>query len=309
MTLTIRSCEISIQPQTIDSGAGMTLTAQVISDPVRDLRGQSFRILDHTGAEKDTLSITDFDGEINTSATIEVEAPDEPGTYIWHIIPLIGPEGAEPIGTPPIDEETPFTFTVSAHATRLLVWDVPPAIESGRPFAMKIGVKCSSGCDMTGRPYEVVNQTGEPIATGALTGETWPGSDGLYYAELELMAPDTVDLCQWQVWVPSNSTHGHHQAATATFGVRTVAPAEFTVRIEAVDSESGEPLPNFSVVMHPYRTRTDENGVAEVKVAKGSYRVFVSGPGHYPMQREMEIVDHVATQVPLKAEPTPIQVW
>ena len=32
------------------------------------------------------------------------------------------------------------------HATRIVVWDVPPAVECGAPFRVKVGVKCAAEC-------------------------------------------------------------------------------------------------------------------------------------------------------------------
>lgn len=307
MTLTISSCQILVSPGEVDAGAEMTLTGKVVCEPAHDLRGRPLRIRDHTGALVEEIPFTEFDGEINTTERITVKAPGEPGTYNWVAVPLEEPAEADDVTQ--ASGETPFSFTVTAHATRLLVWDVPSAIEIGRNFTMKIGIKCSSHCDMTGRPFEVLDHTGERVAAGELTSELWPGSDGLYFAELDLSAPPTEDLYEWQVQVPPQEATHPHQAGAAAFRVRTVAPADVTIRIEAVGSEKEEPLSNVSVVMHPYRVMTDENGVAEVKVAKGTYTVFVSKRGYYPLQREMEIIEDVTSRAALEAEPPPSKDW
>lgn len=309
MTLTISSCQILVSPGDVDAGAEMTLTGKVVCSPVHDLSGQSLRITDHTGALVATTPFTEFDDEVNTTSGITVKAPDAPGTYTWFAVPLEEQDGTESCDAGQTRESVPFSFTVTAHATRLVAWDVPSAIEAGQTFAMKIGVKCSSNCDMAGRSFEVLDHTGERVAAGELTGELWPGSDGLYFAELQLTAPRTEDLYEWQVQLPQQEAAYPHQAASNAFRVRAVAPADFTVRIEAIDSKKEEPLSNVSVVMHPYRAMTDDKGMAEVRVARGAYTVFVSRRGYYPLQRDMEVTENVTTRAPLTAEPPPSKDW
>lgn len=307
--LTINTCEILVSPKEVDAGAEMSFVAKVVCDPACDLRGRSLQIKDHAGALVEEVPFTQFDGEVNTTSSIKVKAPDDLGTYEWCAVPLAEADGGEIADDVQTVDETTFTFTVSAHATRLLVWDVPSSIEAGQNFTMKIGVKCSSSCDMAGRPFEILNQAGDRVAAGELTGERWPGSEGLYYAELELTAPESENLHEWQVLVPSQEQAYPHQAASAAFRLRTVARPEFTVRIEAVDSEKEEPLSNINIVMHPYRARINGKGVAEVKVAKGTYTIYVSKPGYYPVKRDIEVTEDVTTRAPLTAEPPPSKDW
>jgi hypothetical protein len=51
-------------------------------------------------------------------------------------------------------------------------------------------------------------------------------------------------------------------------------------------------------VLHPYKTFTDERGVAEVRVPQGEYRVFVSGKKYFPFRSECDI----KADVTLRAE-------
>ena len=86
------------------------------------------------------------------------------------------------------------------HATRVVVWDVPPAVERGRRFAVRLGVACSAGCRPDGWRVEVRDHQGGSRATAALGGEPWPGTDALYHAEVALVAPDAVGLYAWERW-------------------------------------------------------------------------------------------------------------
>jgi hypothetical protein len=303
MTIEVSSCEVFVRPGEVDAGGTITLSAEAVCTPAHDLSGRSLKVRDHNGTLVDTIPFTEFHGEVNMTSSATVDAPEEPGTYAWSA--TISEAAGEALH---VGEPTHFTVQVRAHATRVLVWDIPPAIEAGQQFGLKVGMKCSSGCDMAGRAFEIFDQTGTRVRVGTVSGELWPGSDGLYYAALEMTAPETEGLHGWRIDVPAATGRYPHQAASASFNVRTVAPAEFTVRVEAVDTEREEPLANMSVTMHPYRATTDAHGIAEVRVPKGTYSVYVSGPGYYPVQREMEVAGDVGTRAAMEAEPPPSNV-
>jgi hypothetical protein len=303
MTIEISSCKVFLQPGEVDAGGVITLSAEVGCIPAHDLSGRPLQVRDHTGALVETIPFTAFDGEVSTTAQATVRAPEEPGSYTWSATVAEGADDTASDDDLHVGDATSFTVSVSPHTTRLLAWDVAPTIEAGHRFGMKVGVKCSSGCDMTGRPFEIFDHADARVASGTLSGDISPGSEGLYYAALDLSAPEAEGLHTWRVEVPRGEGKYPHKAATAPFNVRVVAPAEFTVRIEAWDKEKDAPLPNMSVTMHPYRATTDAQGIAEVRVPKGTYSIFVSGPGYYPVQREMEVAEDVSTRAPLEKEP------
>ena len=55
--------------------------------------------------------------------------------------------------------------------------------------------------------------------------------------------------------------------------------------------------------MHPYRAITDENGVARVKVAKGRYKLAVSGFKYIPYKGVIDAESDVTMRLELAAEP------
>ena len=149
---------------------------------------------------------------------------------------------------------------------------------------MKVGVKCEQGCNLANGAFEIHDHEGALAATGTLPGDIWPGTTGLYVSEVELVAPAAEDLYTWTVIVPSTAlgtgpaseADTPHAAGSASFGIRVVAQPDYLVTIEAVDQANQAPLSGARIVMHPYRTVTDERGVARVRVAKGAYQLFVS---------------------------------
>jgi len=181
--------------------------------------------------------------------------------------------------TPEVAVEAP----VTAHTTSVVVWDIPSAIVVGEMFRIKVGMKCSNECDLTKSDFGIYDQEGTRVATGTMPGDRWPGTAGLYFAEVELEAPAAEGLYTWSVRGPStplgagSGSEGEipHAEGSISFGVRVVSHPEYLVTVETVDKVSQTPLGGARVVMHPYRAVTDERGVAEVRVAKGAYQLFV----------------------------------
>ena len=163
------------------------------------------------------------------------------------------------------------------HTTSVVAWDIPSAIVVGERFRIKVGIKCSERVppDEHGT-LESTTTRGRRVATGTLSGDRWPGTTGLYVAEVELEAPAGEGLYTWTVKGPGSDAGIPHAEGSTSFGVRVVSHPEYLVRVEAVDQVDQTPIRGARVVMHPYHAVTDERGVAEVRVAKGAYRLFVS---------------------------------
>ena len=285
---------VEVSPGEVDAGAEMTLKAKASCSPAADLRGQALQIMDQDGALVESAELTEFDGESNETSEFAVKAPVEPGAYTWlAVCPALATAG-------PSSEETsaPFSFTVKPHSTRVVVWDVPSTIESGETFSVKLGVNCSSECRPDGWTVEVRDQDGGKRAIVTFGGEPWPGTSALYYAEVELSAPDTDGLHTWEARALAADLHLPHAEAVASFGVRVVPAPECLLMVVAVDMESQTPVQGAKVVVHPYKTFTDERGVAEVRIPKGEYRLFVSGKKYFPFRSDGEI----KTDVTIKAE-------
>ena len=174
-------------------------------------------------------------------------------------------------------------------ATRVVVWDTPPAVERGKRFAVRLGVTCSAKCRPAGWMVEVRNQDGEKLATTTLGDDPWPGTDALYHAEVALEAPDAEGLHTWRAAVLTGDTDVTHTDAGVSFHVRVVSTPACLLTVVALDAESRTPVAGAQVVAHPYRAVTDERGVAQLRVAAGEYRLFVSGKGCIPFRFDGEL--------------------
>jgi hypothetical protein len=294
MTRTSSVCTVEVSPGEVDAGADITLKGEVSCSPARDLRGKTLLIKDQDGAQAANVELTEFDGETNQTSEFVVAAPTKPGAYTW-----LAAYGADP--TPDASYEdtlASFSFTVKPHSTRVVVWDTPSAIECGKKFNIKFGVKCSSGCRSDGWGLEVRDHDGKKLASAAFSDDAWPDTAALYYAEVDLTAPDTEGLYRWEAKAPTASLDIPHAEGIASFNVRVVPTPECVLTVEAIDMESQTPIQGAKVVVHPYRAFTDERGVAEVKVPTGEYRLFVSGKNYFPFRSDGE----VKTDVTIRAE-------
>ena len=211
-----------------------------------------------------------------------------------------------------MDTSTP-AAAVPPHTTSVVVWDIPSAIVAGERFRIKIGIKCSNECHLTNSHFGIYDETHAQVAAGTLSEQLWPGTTGLYVAEVELEAPAAEGLHTWSVGGPSTAPGSgpgsevaiSHTEGSTSFGVRVVSPPEYLVRVEAVDTASQTPLTGARVVMHPYNALTDDRGVAEVRVAKGKYKLFVSQRGYLTFGLPVDVEADVTARAELLVEPVP----
>jgi hypothetical protein len=221
--------------------------------------------------------------------------------------------------------------TKPPHTTNVVVWDIPSAIVVGERFKIKVGMKCSNECDLANSPFGIYDdglqgseagsgirdpgseegsgigdqgsRDGKRVATGTLSGDRWPGTTGLYVAEVELEAPAAEGLYTWSVRSLGSDAEIPHAEGSVSFGVRVVSHPEYLVTVETVDKESQTPLSGARVVMHPYKAVTDERGIAEVRVAKGAYKLFVSQSRYLTFGLPVEVDADMTTRAELYVEP------
>ena len=201
------------------------------------------------------------------------------------------------------------------HATRVVVWDVPPAVECGAPFRVKVGVKCAAQCGTAARGVEVRDEHGDVVGTGAVGDVPAAGTSALYYADVELHGPAAEGLHGWEARVAELvdlATGGvSHTAASVPFHVRAVRAPECLLKVVAVDARSKLPIPGARVVVHPYRTLTNADGIAELRLPKGAYRLFVTGRDRFPFRSDGEIAGDVTIEAELDEDlgPSDAELW
>jgi hypothetical protein len=203
---------------------------------------------------------------------------------------------------------------MDSHATRIVVWDVPAAVECGATLRFKVGVKCAAGCRAAGWRVVIRDAAGDSVASATIGDALWPGTGALSYAELELRAPQPEGLHAFEASVatdPAADDRPPHTAVSAGFHVRAVPVPECVVKVVAIDAVSRTPVGGARVVVHPYRTVTDANGVAELRVPKGVYRLFVSGRDYFPFRADGEVGADVTIEAELAVDrgPGDAELW
>jgi hypothetical protein len=188
------------------------------------------------------------------------------------------------------------------HAVQLTAWDLPSATVAGERFRVLVGVRCSAGCNLGGRELSIFDQAGARIDTVKLGREIWPGTEALYFAEVEARAPLAAGSHQWEAKIAGWAAELPHTAGSLPLFVRVVGSPDCEVTVRAVDREKQTPIKGARVVMHPYRAVTDDNGIARVRVARGQYDILVSGSQYLPAFTSVEVTADMITSAELNAD-------
>lgn len=191
----------------------------------------------------------------------------------------------------------------AAHEISLAVWDVDAPVVAGRRAALKVGVACPSGCDLTGTRIDVYNETGTRVGGGTLGPAPWPATTALYWADVDVAAPEAEGDHSWslQVSAPAFAKASARQAhGQATSIVRFVAvrPPEHRVTLMAIEKGSAVPLAGVELRLGRFRAATDEAGIAHVEVPGGTYEVSAWKIGYEMLSRR----DHVAADTTIHLE-------
>lgn len=286
-------------PSEVDAGAKFTLTCRVAAPPAgSDPSGLGVSIRSHDNADLAFAELLISDGDYVTDEIL-LNAPLTEGEHIFRAVLVAGRNA----GASRDMTSTEFSLVVRAHAMRLNVWDLPTAIVAGARFTLKAGIKCSSGCNLAGREFSVADGDGNQIGTGKLRDHVWPGTSALYFAEVEGKAPLATGNHKWEVRIPAPESGVPHAAGVLAFDVKIVGAPDFEVTIEAFDSGTQVPIANGRVVMHPYRALTDANGVATLKVAKGTYKLLVSASKYLATATTVEVAENSTIRAELSLEP------
>jgi hypothetical protein len=288
MSRTISACNVEVSPSEVDAGGDLNLKVSCVSAGVLPTRTLLIK-------DEDDALVTSVDlDEGSETRELRVKAPIRPGAHTWR-----GVYSAAAKADASDEETAPFSFTVKPHSTRVVVWDTPSAIECGEKFSIKVGVKCSCECRPNGWVIEVRDHDKKALATALPGDDPWPGTDALYYTEAALTAPETEGLYAWEARISATGLAIAHTECVAGFGLRVVPAAECRLTVIAVDMESQTPVEGAKVVVHPYRARTDERGLAEVKIAKGKFRLFVSGQNYLPFRSDGEATSDLTIRAEL----------
>jgi hypothetical protein len=190
---------------------------------------------------------------------------------------------------------------MTQHHTSLAVWDIPAAIAAGEHFAVKVGAKSSDGCALGGCRVEVLDQSGAVLAQGALGPSPWPGTDALFWSEIELCAPSAPGVVSLAVRCDDS--------AASPFSVAVVAAPEHVMTVTVM--AGGNPVADAIVRAGPIRAMTDVAGNARLHLPKGRHELAVWKAGYDAPPTPVEIGADaaVAIEAVVLPEDDPDAIW
>jgi hypothetical protein len=294
-----RACAVEVSPIEVDAGGELTVVVRASCPDGCDLQGQGVSIRDEDGTELGAAELAAAEGGACATGAIALRAPLDVGEHVWKAVLAV----VEKDGVSHEETSTAFAFSTRAHVANVNVWGVPTAIAVGEPFSFKVGIKCSAGCKLAGRQVAVFDHEGAQAAAGHLRDDVWRDTSALYFVELQAEAPREKGDYRWRVEAPESESGVPHATGSSTFAVKVVAAADHEITVEAFDIEKGAPIKGAHVLLHPYRALTDDNGVAKVRVAKGTYKLFVSGFNYVAYERIIDVAGNVAIRAELAEEP------
>ena len=104
-----------------------------------------------------------------------------------------------------------------------------------------------------------------------------------------------------------------HEAATATFGFRTVRPPGHRVTVTVCDRDTGTPLAGAEVRVGVHRGTTDADGKALVGAPAGRHEIYVRKAGYLPLTGGVTVRGDAALRLAAArvsdADPDEEQVW
>lgn len=187
------------------------------------------------------------------------------------------------------------------HDISLAVWDVPSPLVIGHRQTIKVGVTCPAACRLAATRIEVRDAGGVLVGGGDLGAVPWPGTDALYWAEIDVDAPDAEGEHAWTVHArASEPTH-----AGATSSVRFVACGrpEHRVTLEAIANGNGAAVPGVELRVGRFRAATDDAGIGHVEVPGGTYDVETWKNGYQAVSKTVAIAADTTIRLELIALP------
>lgn len=168
--------------------------------------------------------------------------------------------------------EINLTSLILPHRTSIAVWNIPsPSL--GSSFKVAVGVKCSAGCDLSGKQVEIKDESGLRHGAGVLGTRPRPGTEALYETELCLNAQTHLGIFPYIAFFAADNMKCEHHAAIGRFSIRTLEPAEHIVTVRFLRENTDIALSNIDVWIGEYKALTNESGVARVHVPRGDFEL------------------------------------
>jgi len=194
-----------------------------------------------------------------------------------------------------------------AHHASIAVWDLTSPVVIGRRTTLKAGIACSSGCNLTGSRIDIYDEAGTRVGGGDTGTVPWPATSALYWAELEVEAPETEGEHAWSVHAAASGTAHAHITSVVRFTASR--PPEHHVRLEVIEQGSGAPVAGVELRVGRFRVATDDAGTAHVDVPGDAYEVCAWKLGYQMLSHTADIAGDTTIQLVMSVEAVPEQPY
>jgi len=276
----------------VDAGTEIVLKVKVSCPHGCDLRERAIDVVSPDGAVVGSSRLVEFSNNVNETTEFAFIAPEEVGEHSWTVVfpkhheDLVHQEGVLPIAVRTL-----------AHDTSLAVWGVPSPLVMEHPFRIQVGATCSSGCDLSGKEIQILDEAGASIAHATLGDTPWDGTRALYWTDVDLVAPAKEGPTTRSIAFAPAELRLPHGGASARFGFETVKPPQHSVAVKVVQKDAGTPVEDAQVRLGVYFAYSDSNGVAKVAMPEGTYSLDVFKTGFEAPARVLDVCGDVTVEV------------
>jgi hypothetical protein len=292
-------------PPEVAAGAHVVLKVKLSCAAGCDLGGMPIKVAAAEGAiVESNIGAVAASGE---ATDIVLKAPSRVGEHVWSVV--FGPH--EVAGVRHDEATLPVRISTIPNATSLAVWAIPSPVVMGERFAIKVGAKSSAGVALTGGTVGVCDEFGAAVARGCLGATPLPGTSALYWTDIELLAPVTEGLRAWSVKFEPQELELPHESASTTFSVSIVRPPEHRLTIKVIEKDTAAPIANAQVRLGVFRGATDQSGLAQVDMPRGTYDLNVWKVGYEAPTKTVELNENISVEVEVLSVPeeNPDAAW
>lgn len=249
--------------------------------------------------DKRALEPRPSDPESRDAVHVQFIAPSEVGCHRHELeVAEITHDGVKHSGA-----VIAFDVTTVPHQTAMAAWGAPNVAVRGTKFTVNVGLRCEVGCDWSRAVVAIRDERGVVQGTGRLGTSPWPGTDGLFWASIELCAPDRTGVLQWTAFFEHEGPLAHI-GSTASFGLLFADPPDVDIAIELVDEKTATAVSEAELHLGRYTSRTDRHGCARFAVPAGRYPLTVRKDGIDVEPRAIEATANCTVRVGARMVPT-----
>jgi hypothetical protein len=283
-----------------EAGAPVSLAVLISCSSNCDLSGSVIRFLAQDVILEETrIAATSTEG--SEVQEFVFSAPMTPGRHDCRIV--FPAQGAG--GVPHAESSSPFGLVIRPHKTSLATWDLQAPLVANTSSRVKVGVRCSAGCAVSGHEIEIMNESGTSVSTARLGTDPWPGTTALYWTDACFTVPADAGVYSWAVRFHPGEPELLHDEAQAPLRLIAVRPPEHRVTIEVCANDTKAPLSDVQVRIGSFKGSTDSGGVARVAVPKGEYELNLWKAEYEKLSAPLEVRDDAVVHLELVPAPEP----